>query len=135
MSQAMGLEAIQRAMASAVMAPLTADEEMRTQASDGRAMAEVAAEFIAPNSRLSPFERLEIYNRQYWFRVLSALAEDFPALRAVVGAKAFDELSIAYLVEHPSRSFTLRCARPGRTARPIRLAGTSPTRSSRAKMA
>jgi len=104
----MGLEAIQRAMASAVMAPLTADEEMRTQASDGRTMAEVAAEFIAPNSRLSPFERLEIYNRQYWFRVLSALAEDFPALRAVVGAKAFDELSIAYLVEHPSRSFTLR---------------------------
>ncbi len=43
--------------------------------------------FIAPNSRLTSFERLEIYNRQYWFRVLGALAEDFPALRSVIGAR------------------------------------------------
>jgi hypothetical protein len=106
--QTMGLEAIQRAMATAVMTPLTAEEEMQSQTADGRAMSEVAAEFIAPNSRLTPFERLEIYNRQYWFRILSALAEDFPALRAVMGAKKFDELSVAYLAEHPSRSFTLR---------------------------
>lgn len=106
--QTMGLEAIQRAMAEAVMTPLTADEQMQSQTSDGRAMSEVAAEFIAPNSRLSPLERLEIYNRQYWFRILSALAEDFPALRAVLGAKRFDDLSAAYLAEHPSRSFTLR---------------------------
>jgi hypothetical protein len=106
--QAMGLEALQRAMASAVMMPLTAEEEMRSHAADGRAMAYVAAEFIAPNSRLTSFERLEIYNRQYWFRVLSALAEDFPALRAVVGARRFDEISVAYLIDHPSRSFSLR---------------------------
>ena len=71
-------------------------------------MSEVAASFIAPNSNLSAFERLEIYNRQYWFRVLGALAEDFAALRTVVGAPAFEALSIAYLTAHPSRSFTLR---------------------------
>ncbi len=71
-------------------------------------MEDVAAEFIAPNSRLSPFERLEIYNRQYWYRVLGALAEDFPAVRAVVGATRFDAISVAYLTEHPSRSFSLR---------------------------
>ena len=104
----MGLEEIQRAMAAAVMTPLTADEQMRANAPNGRAMTDVAREFIAPNSRLSPFERLEIYNRQYWFRVLSALAEDFPAVQAVVGARKFEELSVAYLAEHPSRSFTLR---------------------------
>ena len=68
----------------------------------------MAESFIAPNSRLSAFERLEIYNRQYWFRVLGALAEDFPALRAVVGGSAFEALSIAYLTAHPSRSFSLR---------------------------
>jgi hypothetical protein len=104
----MNLEAIQRAMAAAVMQPLTAHETMREQTADGRPMAEVAASFIAPNSRLDAFERLEIYNRQYWFRVLGALAEDFPALRAVIGSKRFDALSGAYLAEHPSRSFTLR---------------------------
>ncbi len=104
----MNLEAMQRAMAAAVMQPLTASEGMRAHAPDGRAMTEIAASFIAPNSRLTAFERLEIYNRQYWFRVLGALAEDFPALCAVVGSARFEKLSVAYLTAHPSRSFTLR---------------------------
>jgi hypothetical protein len=104
----MNLADLQREMAAVVMTPLTPDEEMRQTAPDGRAMADVAASFIAPNSRLTAFERLEIYNRQYWLRVLSALAEDFPALRAVVGGKRFEDLSIAYLTVHPNRSFSLR---------------------------
>ena len=104
----MNLEALQREMAAAVMLPLTADEQMRGQTPDGRSTAAIAESFIAPNSRLSAFERLEIYNRQYWFRILGSLAEDFPALNSVVGARAFERLSIAYLTAHPSRSFTLR---------------------------
>jgi len=107
-TQPMSLAELQRQMAAAVMMPLTPDDDMRPEAPDGRPMTQVAASFIAPNSRLTPFERLEIYNRQYWFRVFDALAEDFPALRAVVGSRAFEQLSIAYLTEHPSRSFTLR---------------------------
>ncbi len=107
-SETMSLAELQRAMASSVMMPLTADEQMRTVAADGRSMTDVAASFIAPNSRLSAFERLEIYNRQYWFRVLGALADDFPALRAVLGDERFNGMSIAYLEAHPSRSFSLR---------------------------
>jgi hypothetical protein len=95
-------------MAAAVMLPLTADEQMRAQAPDGRSTTAIAESFIAPNSRLTAFERLEIYNRQYWFRVLGSLAEDFPALRSVIGERAFEALSVAYLTAHPSRSFTLR---------------------------
>ena len=52
---------------------------------DGRPMEEAAADFIKPNDRLSSFERLEIYNRQYWFRVLDCLWDDYPGLRAVLG--------------------------------------------------
>jgi len=104
----MTLEELQREMAAAVMQPLTVDERMREQFADGRPMTDVAASFIAPNSRLTAFERLEIYNRQYWFRVLSALAEDFTALRAVLGGRAFEAMSIAYLTAYPSRSFTMR---------------------------
>jgi hypothetical protein len=104
----MGLAQLQREMAAAVMMPLSADEDMRAVAPDGRPMDAVAASFIAPNSQLSAFERLEIYNRQYWFRVMDALAEDFRALRAVVGGRAFEALSIAYLTAHPSRSFSMR---------------------------
>ena len=108
----MNLEELQRTMAAAVMQPLTSEEEMQpsdtTGRWDGRPMSEVAGEFIAPNSRLTAFERLEIYNRQYWFRLQSAFHEDFAGLRAVVGVERFESLMNAYLSAHPSRSFTLR---------------------------
>jgi hypothetical protein len=71
-------------------------------------MQSVASEFIKPNDRLTAFERLEIYNRQYWFRVLDSLYEDYPGLRAVVGERTFGKLVEAYLVQYPSSSFTLR---------------------------
>lgn len=104
----MDLAQLQRAIAAAVMQPLTPDATMRETAPNGRSMAAIAESLVAPNSRLSAFERLEIYNRQYWFRVLEGLGEDFPALRAVVGGRRFEALAVAYLTAHPSRSFTLR---------------------------
>ncbi len=57
----------------------------------------MASEFIKPNDRLSSFERLEIYNRQYWFRTLDCLYDDYPGLRAVVGERKFMKLATAYL--------------------------------------
>jgi len=99
---------LQRRMARAVMAPLSPTERMRTVAANGRSMRAIAASFIKPNDGLDSFERLEIYNRQYWFRILSGFAEDFPGLRAVLGERRFDALAKAYLTACPSRSFTLR---------------------------
>ncbi|MHB8502599.1 MAG: HvfC/BufC family peptide modification chaperone [Candidatus Acidiferrales bacterium] len=104
----MKLMQLQRTMARAVMQPLTSSERMQRRAPDGGPMKRYASRFIKPNDRLTSFERLEIYNRQYWFRVLSALAEDFPGLRAVLGERRFDAMSKAYLIANPSRSFTLR---------------------------
>lgn len=104
----MKLLSIQRRMAWAVMTPLTQAERMRRLAPDGRSLRKVAADIIRPNDRLSSFERLEIYNRQYWFRILSGLAEDFAGLRAILGERDFEAVSKAYLNDCPSRSFTLR---------------------------
>jgi hypothetical protein len=104
----MNLLEIQHRMFEAVTQPLTAREQMQPRTRDGRSMHEVAGEFIKPNDRLSSFERLEIYNRQYWFRILASLDEDFPGLRAVVGQRRFEALCKAYLVDCPSESFTLR---------------------------
>jgi hypothetical protein len=104
----MKLMQLQRTMARAVMQPLTSSERMQRRAPDGGPMKRYASRFIKPNDRLTSFERLEIYNRQYWFRVLSALSEDFPGLRAVLGERRFDAMAKAYLIANPSRSFTLR---------------------------
>ena len=104
----MNLLQLQRTMARAVMQPLTASQNMQRHAPGGGSMKRYAARFIKPNDRLTSFERLEIYNKQYWFRVLDSLTEDFPGLRAVLGERRFDAMAEAYLVAHPSRSFTLR---------------------------
>ena len=104
----MKLLALQRRMARAVMTPLTPSEHMRSLAPNGRSMRAVASEIIKPNDRLTSFERLEIYNRQYWFRILSGFAEDFPGLRSVLGGNKFDRMAKAYLADCPSQSFTLR---------------------------
>jgi hypothetical protein len=104
----MNLLELQRRMAEDVQRPLTADFEMQPQVDDGRSMGAVAETYIKSNDRLSSFERLEIYNRQYWFRVIGAVSEDFPALAAVLSPKRFDALVLAYLKENPSTSFTLR---------------------------
>ncbi len=104
----MSLDHIQRAMFDAIRQPLTAEEGMRQRSRDGKSLRAVAEEIIKPNDRLTSFERLEIYNRQYWFRILSALSEDFPGLRAIIGEQRFDKMAVEYLYECPSQSFTLR---------------------------
>jgi hypothetical protein len=95
-------------MSQDVMRPLTPDFAMQPIPEQGLPSDEIAASYIKPNCLLSSFERLEIYNRQYWFRVIDAVSEDFPALRAVLGQEKFDLLVLAYLRENPSTSFTLR---------------------------
>lgn len=90
------------------MQPLTAAGDMRPRWRDGRSMKKVAASFIKPNDRLTSFERLEIYNRQYWFRIKDCCYEDYPGLRAILGEERFERLALAYLDQFPSESFTLR---------------------------
>jgi hypothetical protein len=102
------LKDLQTLMASAVFRPLNQEDGMQTRWIDGRRMETVADSFIRPNDRLTSFERLEIYNRVYWFRVLDCLYDDYPGLRAIVGDRKFLALATAYLAKYPSISFTLR---------------------------
>src|SRR6476660_5297422 len=102
------LKQLQKIMATALFRPLTADERMQPTWVDGRSMNKVADSFIKPNDRLTSFERLEIYNRVYWFRVLDCLYDDYPGLRAILGERKFMKLATAYLARYPSDSYTLR---------------------------
>jgi len=102
------LRAIQRAFATGIMRPLTPGYAMQPKWTDGTSTKKAVGTFIKPNDRLSSFERLEIYNKQYWFRLLDSLYEDFPGLRTMMGDARFHKMSIAYLEKYPSSSFTLR---------------------------
>jgi hypothetical protein len=102
------LRDLQRLALSTIRHPLSRRGRTQSRWTDGRRMREVAAEFIKPNDRLTSVERLEIYNKQYWFRLLDCLWDDYPGLRAILGDKRFEKLRIAYLDQYPSRSYTLR---------------------------
>jgi hypothetical protein len=95
-------------MAGALFRPLTSQWGMQKRWTDGAPMVAMASEFIKPNDRLTSFERLEIYNRQYWFRILDCLYDDYPGLRAVLGERKFMKLATNYLTRYPSDSYTLR---------------------------
>ncbi len=109
-----GLLEFQRTLARAVMQPLSTRGTMKrggnqratNRATHGESQDGIA--LVKPNSRLSSSERLEIYNRSYWSRVLDAFSEDFPGVRALLGAKRFDRLRQRYLADCPSESFTMR---------------------------
>jgi hypothetical protein len=87
---------LQRRVAGAVMSPLNASVSAEANA------------LVKPNDRLTSTERLNIYHRQYWYRILDSFSEDFPGLCAIVGQRAFQRLAAAYLADRPSQSFTLR---------------------------
>ena len=96
----MKLIELQRRMAADLMRPLTRHDNLSRTAK--------SADYVAPNGRLTSHQRLQIYSRSYWYRILDSLHDDFPGLRSIIGDEAFHRLSRAYLAAHPSRSFTMR---------------------------
>lgn len=101
-------------MTHALVRPLAAGDRTPRRWIDGRrTTAEVVGEFIKPNATLTAVERIEIYHRVYWFRLIGAATDDCPGLQALLGPRKFERLIRAYLAKCPSRSFTLRdlCAR------------------------
>lgn len=107
------LLAFQRTLKNALIRPLTPDDRTQEKWIDGRPMTEFAAAFVKGNDRLTPLDRLQIYNRMYWYRLLDCFHDDNPGLRALLGAERFTALAEAFLTKHPSSSFTLRnlCSR------------------------
>jgi hypothetical protein len=62
---------------------------------------------ISPSRALTSLERLEIYARAYYARLLECLRTEFPMCVRAVGEAAFDQLALEYLQHYPSRSYTL----------------------------
>lgn len=53
-------------------------------------------------------ERLGLYHRQYWFRLIDSLAEDFPRVRELLGPDAFLAAIERHLAARPPSCWTLR---------------------------
>lgn len=62
---------------------------------------------IAPSQRLDAAQRLAIYRRGYYARLLECLGGQYKVLRQTLGPELFDDFAALYLQEKPSSSFTL----------------------------
>ncbi len=62
---------------------------------------------IHPSREMTSLDRLQIYGRAYFGRLLECLAAQFPAVRHAVGEEGFNGLAFGYLVDHPSKSYSL----------------------------
>jgi hypothetical protein len=99
---------IQRWFGSIINKPLEKGSSMSPVACSGRPIEEEAADFILPSSRMKPHRRMEIYNQQYWWRLLSSLQENFPLLARLFGYEDFNHtIAIPFLTEYPSSHWSL----------------------------
>jgi hypothetical protein len=56
---------------------------------------------VLGDDRLSAEARVDIYANMYFYRILDALKEDFPATLALLGADNFHNLVTGYILEYP----------------------------------
>jgi hypothetical protein len=113
MPPALELHDAQRRFFSALLEPLAGEARDRTELPCGRP--EVTSAFrgtadllLRSTSAMSATERLGLYHRQYWYRLLDSLAEDFPRLLEFLGRERFWPLLERYLTARPPASYTLR---------------------------
>jgi Putative DNA-binding domain len=62
---------------------------------------------VAPSARLTSAERLAIYCRSYYARLVQCLESMFPILLRFLGNELFDKFALDYLDKHPPYSYTL----------------------------
>jgi hypothetical protein len=62
------------------------------------------------NARESAEAMFGVYRNAYWTRLVEALGNDFPGLRALLGEAAFDRMARAYIARHPSEHPSIRWA-------------------------
>lgn len=109
MSAPRSLNDLQRWMQAVIMHPDGIDAGIAS--STASAIIDVSAadieRVILPSQALGSAERLQVYGRAYYSRLIECLIAQFPAVHHAIGDEAFIGLAYGYLIQHPSRSYTL----------------------------
>jgi len=107
--QRLNVATLQRWMQTVLMHPGGVGQGIVShEANDLLGLGPVDCEKVLTRSRaLSALDRLAIYNRAYFARLVDCLRESFPVLRHAIGEEIFDEFAVGYLQSYPSRTYTL----------------------------
>lgn len=102
------LRSTQEWFASIITSPLGDKDTIQERSPRGRLIAEEASLYITPGPTLPPHLRIQIYNQQYWWRLLNILQENFPLAARILGRPAFNQkIAIPFLLKHPPSHWSL----------------------------
>lgn len=102
------LRELQEWFAQVITQPIDSMNCIANRAPSGGAIAEEALHYIKPSTTLESFQRIEIYNQQYWWRLLNTLHELFPTLVRLFGYGDFNrQIGFPYLCRFPPKSWSL----------------------------
>jgi len=102
------LQTTQQWFAGTITHRLGKKNQIQHRSSHGSLIAEEAARYVVPSANLRPAERIQIYNQQYWWRLLSTLHTNFPLVTRLFGYQAFnEEIGIPYLIKCPPTHWSL----------------------------
>src|ERR1041385_2998778 len=89
---------------------ITAPEGVRPALETSDGLRSDLARTVRGDERLDAAGRLDVYANMYFFRLLDALKEDFPAVLRVIGETPFHNLVTDYLLVHFPTHPSLRYA-------------------------
>jgi hypothetical protein len=102
------LQLTQEWFAKIITKRLTEDNHIQVKAPSGAKIEREAAHYILPGPKLRAHERIQIYNQQYWWRLLKVLQESFPLVTRLFGPHDFNEtIAIPYLLKYPPNHWSL----------------------------
>jgi putative DNA-binding protein len=102
------LKSTQEWFANVITYPLGENNTIQPYTQEGLLLAEEAGKYITPSQTLRPYQRMQIYNQQYWWRLLNTLHVNFPLLTRLFGSHAFNEkIGIPYLFKYPPNQWSL----------------------------
>jgi len=84
--------------------PLLPGNRTRPRGVKGPSLQAEAVDRLQDHNGMTGLERLEVYNRQYWFRLITCMQEDYVCAVHVMGLDRFNEWVIRFLDAYPAES-------------------------------
>jgi len=102
------LKETQEWFASIITRPIDPQSHMNPISPSGVPMVEESKKYILPSPTLEPHQRIEIYNQQYWWRLLTVLHENLPLIVRLFGYFDFNQrIGFPYLCEYRPDTWSL----------------------------
>lgn len=102
------LEETQEWFAGVITQPLRDGNHIDPITPSGEPIEPAAAKRIEPSPTLEPWQRIEIYNQQYWWRIFKILQELYPLATRLFGYFDFNQtIAVPYMRQFPSKHWSI----------------------------